>query len=261
MDRTEQVERLALAGIQLSEEELSRYLTYPDEIQVETTVPQGYKCCTKCRRVKKLYLFNRNSSAKDGHTTQCKECQKSNAKKSYSHTKHKKSYKKYYQEHKEQKQAQSRQYYQKHKEELKQKHAAYRATRAGKQAMLKAHHKRADSLKANQGIPYTREMVIERDRDGGTDPICYLCGKPITTGTLHLDHVVPVVMGGLDCFTNIACVHDECNLRKSKDAREITEVQVQEIQRKSDAYIDSHPEQFPDIFGIIEADESTSDEE
>lgn len=262
MELNEQIERLEIAGIHLSEAELKRYLSYPDIIKVTTTIPQGYKCCTKCRMTKKLYLFNKNSASKDGHTTQCKECQKSNAKKSYTRTKHKKQYKLYYQEHKEQKQEQSRQYYQTHKEELKKKHAAYRNTKAGKKAMQRAHQKRADTMKANQGIPYTREMVIERDCRGGTEPICYLCGKPITsTGALHMDHVIPVVMGGLDCFSNVACVHDECNLRKSKDAREITEEQVVTIQKMSDEYMDTHQELFPEIFGAPEVVESNSDGE
>lgn len=261
MENNEQLERLALADVRLSEVEQTRYLSYPDVIEVKDTVPQGYKCCTKCRKVKKLYLFNRNSSAKDGHTTQCKECQKSNAKKSYAHTKHKKQYKQYYQEHKAQKQEQSRQYYQKHKEELKKKHAAYRNTKAGKKAMQKAHQKRADTLKANQGIPYTREMVIQRDCQGGTDPICYLCGKPITTGTMHLDHVVPVVMGGLDCFSNVACVHDSCNLRKSKDAREITEAQVEKIQKITDVFMNDHQDLFPEIFNAPVSDKETVDGE
>ena len=240
MEAEKQIERLEVAGIKFTDDELKRYLGYPPIIKVTTSIPKGHKCCTKCRIVKKLYLFNKNNSAADGHTTQCKECQSSNAKKSYKKVKHKKEYKKYYQEHKEAKQAQSRRYYQEHKDELKIKHAKYRATKAGKNAMHKAHSKRAESIRSNQGIPYKREMVIERDRQGGTDPICYLCGELITTGALHLDHVIPVVMGGLDCFSNIACVHDACNLRKTKDAKEVTEEMVVDIQRRTDEYMDAH---------------------
>lgn len=116
--------------------------------------------------------------------------------------------------------------------------------------MTKAHAKRNQSLKDNVGIPYTREIVIDRDRQGGPDPICYLCGEPITgTQMIHLDHVVPVVMGGRDCFTNVACVHDTCNLRKSKDAREVTVEQVTLLEKLSDSYMEAHQDLFPDIFG------------
>jgi 5-methylcytosine-specific restriction endonuclease McrA len=247
-------ERLELAGIRLSDAELAKFCAAPDTLEPTGTPPKGYKKCNKCGRILKITSFNKNVMAKDGCTSQCKDCQKVNARKSYAKNKHKRTYKKYYERHKEEKREQSRNYYREHKEELAIKHAKYRSTAKGRKVMNKAHAKRAKSLKDNTGIPYTREMVIERDKQGGEYPICYLCGKPITTGTIHLDHVIPVVMGGRDCFTNIACVHDVCNLSKSKDAREITEVQLDTLMKLSDAYMDQHKELFPEIFG-----EATSD--
>lgn len=258
-DNTVILDRLQAAGITLSESAAQHYINAPDVLTDTTVIPAGYKRCTKCGKIKKLYLFNKNAQAKDNCTCQCKECQKNTAHKSYANNKHKRTYRKYYQEHKEAKQAQSRQYYQEHKDELKAKHAAYRATAKGKKAMNKAHTKRAKLLKTNTGIPYTRAMVMDRDCRGGTDPICYLCGEPIT-GTLHLDHVIPVVMGGKDCFTNIACVHDECNLRKSKDAREITTEQVEGVINLSEEYINAHPELFPDMFGDATESSDTEDD-
>lgn len=255
-----QEERLTQAGIVLTPAELKLYLTRPDILPSSTTtIPKGYKRCTKCKNIKKIYLFNKNTQAKDGCTCQCKECQKSNAHKSYAANKHKRNYKKYYQEHKEAKQQQSREYYQEHKDDLKVKHAQYRNTSKGRKAMNKSHAKRARLLKTNTGIPYTREIVIDRDKQGGTDPICYLCGKPITGTQIHLDHVVPVVMGGKDCFTNIACVHDLCNLSKSKDGREITTEQVEHINALSEAYMEEHQDLFPEIFGESSSDETDTD--
>ena len=252
MPQDVQITRLADAGVQMTAAEQDKYLLCADELPKDTaSIPKGYKRCTKCGAIKKIYLFNRNAQAKDNCTSQCKACQAANAHKSYAKNKHKRNYKKYYQENKEKKQEQSRQYYAQHKEELKIKHAKYRATAKGKKAMTKAHAKRAKLLKANAGIPYTREMILERDRLGGTEPICYLCGKPIT-GTPHLDHVIPVVMGGKNCFTNVACVHDTCNLRKSKDAREITTEQVNTIITRSEEYMEAHQDLFPDIFGTTE---------
>jgi hypothetical protein len=255
----EQLQRAIDFGIKFTKEDQAKYLKMPDELPKGTSnAPTGYKCCTKCSTVKKIYLFNRNSQAKDGCTTQCKECQKKNAHKSYAKNKHKRNYKKYYQEHKESKQAQSRQYYQEHKEEMAAKHAKYRATHKGKKAMHKAHAKRARALKENTGIPYTREMIIERDCRGGTNPICYLCGELINDpGIIQLDHVIPVVMGGKDCFTNIACTHEKCNLSKSKDGREITTEQVEGIIQLSEVYADEHQDLFPDLFVMAN---STEDE-
>lgn len=257
MNEDVQITRLSDSHIVMSAEEKQAYISMPDILNNPPDVlPKGYKRCTKCGVVKKIYLFNKNSQAKDNCTCQCKECQKGTARKSYSANKHKRTYKKYYQEHKEEKQEQSRKYYMEHKEALKLKHAAYRQTKAGKKAMTKAHSKRNQSLRDNAGIPYTKEMVLDRDRRGGTDPICYLCNQPIT-GALHLDHVIPVVMGGKNCFTNIACVHDSCNLRKSKDAREITTEQVEMIVKLSEDYMDAHKDLFPDIFGDEASEEDT----
>lgn len=254
-----QITRLVDAGVQMTAAEQAEYLAAADELPKNTTtLPKGYKRCTKCGIAKKIYLFNRNAQAKDNCTSQCKACQAATAQKSYKKNKHKRNYRKYYQENKEKKQAQSRQYYATHKDTLKVKHAQYRATPKGKKAMIKAHAKRAKLLKANVGIPYTREIVLDRDCLGGTEPICYLCGKPIT-GTPHLDHVIPVVMGGKDCFTNVACVHDVCNLSKSKDAREITTEQVNTIITRSEEYMNSHQDLFPDIFDSGDAEEGQSE--
>jgi hypothetical protein len=263
MSNDEQLLRVAEYGIKMTDAEQMRYLQMDDTLSLSSgNIPNGYKRCTKCGGVKKIYLFNRNSQAKDGCTTQCKECQKNNAHKSYAKNKHKCNYKKYYQEHKEEKQAQSRQYYQEHKEDMATKHAKYRNTKKGKKVMLKAHAKRARSLKENTGIPYTREMIVDRDCQGGTKPICYLCGHVIDdSGTVQLDHVIPVVMGGKDCFTNIACTHVRCNLSKSKDGREITTEQVESVIQLSEEYAETHQELFPDLFASEASDnnETTTD--
>lgn len=250
-----QLEHLKIAGVNFNDKLLEVYFNTPDIIEVDKKVPLGYRFCTKCRQCKKVFLFNKNSTTKDGHTVTCKECQKAAAKKSYENTKGTRDYKAYYQANKERMREQGKRYYQEHKEELKRKRAKYRQSAAGKAAMHGAHRRRAKSLQDNKGIPYTREMVIERDRQGGPEPICYLCGKPIasesltTPGAVHLDHVVPVVLGGIDCFSNVACVHDTCNLSKTKEAAEISADVIAQIVALTDAYIDTHQEQFPDIFG------------
>ena len=241
-------ERLDMAKIVFTPEQFKKYLVAPDVLEAASPIPVGYKYCTKCHKCKKITMFNKNSNAKDGCTSRCKDCQKENAHKNYKKNAPKRSWRKYYEAHKEEKRAQSRQYYQEHKAELAKKHAIYRNTAKGKKVMERAHAKRAKMLTKNVGIPYTRELVIDRDKQGGTEPICYLCGKPIT-GTPHLDHVIPVVMGGKDCFTNIACTHDTCNLVKSKDAREITAEQVEALNALSEAYMDAHKGSFPEIFG------------
>lgn len=260
-DIVTQEQRLLEAGVVMSQAELSKYFDAPDDLGDAPVdiVPMGYKKCGGCNHIKKFYMFNRNSAAKNKCTGNCKECQKKASKKSYDKNKGTRDYKAYYRKNKERKQAHSRAYYEAHKEELKEKHKQYRNSAAGQKVMKKAHRKRRRLLKRNQGIPYTRELVIDRDKQGGLYPICYLCNKPITDHKIHLDHVIPVVLKGKDCFTNIACVHETCNLKKSKDAREITTEQVKWVYDLAESYIEKHPESFPSIFEESESNEGVEE--
>jgi len=248
----EQIERLKDAGIELVTGAASEYYVSPDdlgEVEKGAVLPIGYKRCGKCGVAKKFYLFNKNSSSKTNTSGSCKECQKANAAKSYKKTKQRRNYKKYYQENKELKQAHARRYYQENKEVVTAKHKEYLQTKAGKKVMSRAHAKRHKALAENKGIPYTREMVIHRDGEfnNAAYPVCYLCGNTIddiSGRSLHIDHVVPVVQGGLDCFTNVASTHNSCNLTREKDARELTVEQVERVKSLAHAYIDAHPELF-----------------
>lgn len=246
-----QVERLKLAGIELLNDELEDYLAQPDEITLnkQEPIPLGYKRCGKCQHVFKLYKFNKNISSKLYCTGNCKECQKITAQKSYIKNKSKRDYKAYYRKNREAKLAQSRKYYENKREEILAKHQEYRQSPKGKKIMAKIHAKRRKKIKKNAGIPYTREILIERDSQGGTHPICILCEKPIETlDDMHIDHLIPIVTGGADCFTNVACTHQKCNLTKSKDAKEITTRQVTSLRKLSEDYIDKYPDKFPEFF-------------
>ena len=244
------IERLRLGGFSLKKTEERAYLKKEDDLGPFITgmiMPDGYKKCGGCQHVMKFYLFNKNSASKTNTTGNCKACQKVSAAKSYEKTKSRRDYKKYYDANKERKQEHSRKYYQTHKEELATKHAAYHGSAKGKEVMHRAHAKRRNLMAANQGIPYTREDVIDRDKQGKEFPICYFCGKPIkdlSGVTLHIDHVIPVAVEGKDCFTNVACMHDKCNLIKKKDASDITAIMITQVRKLAEQYIDVHPEKF-----------------
>jgi hypothetical protein len=260
MDRVAQIkERLELAGIKMSPADFEKHLAMADdlgEFTPEMEIPAGYKKCGRCQHVMKYYLFNKNSGAKSNTTGNCKACQKQAAAKSYQKTKNRRNYKEYYANNKERKQQHAREYYDQHKEEILAKQKDYHSSAAGKKVMHKSHKKRRKSLKANQGIPYTREMVIDRDKMGGKIPMCYICREPIKDMTkLHLDHVIPVLIGGLDCFTNIGCTHDTCNLTKKKDGTDVTADQIQYVRNLAENYIDTHPELFADQFEDVEGEE------
>lgn len=248
------MERVSLAGVIMTGDQEKEYLSTPDDLGEVTKgadVPVGYKRCGSCGHSMKFYLFNKNSGSKTNTTGSCKECQKANAKKSYGKTKQKRNYKKHYQENKEMKQAQARKYYSENKDKIKVRHQEYLKTKKGQKVMQRAHAKRRKALAENSGVPYTRALVIERDSVfmNSEHPVCYLCNEPIldTSGTsLHMDHVIPIVAGGLDCFTNIASTHSLCNLKREKDARELTVEQMAKIKARAYSYMENNPERFED---------------
>ena len=255
-EQEEQILRLEEARVYLSNEEIEKYLQSPDEISLKTgdIIPAGYKKCGHCGMYKKLYLFNRNKAASNNCTGNCKACQKETSRKSYSKNKGTRNHKQYYAEHREAKLSRSRQYYQQNKEQTLAKQKKYHQTSKGKKAMQRSHAKRRYLLAKNVGIAWTPEMVIDRDKMGGEYPICILCGKPIKSERdIHMEHLIPVVMGGKNCFTNVGCAHQLCNLQKSKDAREIEVEQVEMLIERAENYMDAHPELFKEFFEQQEA--------
>ena len=117
--------------------------------------------------------------------------------------------------------------------------------------MRQAHAKRRASMKANAGIPWKREWVIENDiLEGQTLPVCNLCGKlieDISGQGLHIDHIISINNGGKDCFTNVACTHMECNLRKEKDDRNLSVEAVEAVKTRRIKFIEEHPEYFEGV--------------
>jgi hypothetical protein len=259
-DNDIQIKRLESASIYMNAQQRKEYMELPDEIAIakDAAVPAGYKRCGRCGRVLKLYLFNCNSGSKLNCTGNCKECQKESSKKAYEKNKGNRDYKNYYSEHREQKLAQSRKYYNDHKDKVRTKQTKYHTSSAGKRVMKKAHAKRRYLLEKNAGIPYTREMVLDRDKMAIVDgqlvyvsevPICILCGKPMNVERdIHMEHLIPVVLGGKNCFTNVGGAHQLCNLQKEKDARSVSVEQVEGLIIRSEAYIDMHPELFKEFF-------------
>lgn len=64
-------------------------------------------------------------------------------------------------------------------------------------------------LKRQSLPPAIRASVIERD-----GYVCGLCGDPVDPGDVHIDHVLPVSLGGDDELPNLQVTHSSCNLAK-----------------------------------------------
>ena len=86
---------------------------------------------------------------------------------------------------------------------------AEQAARLAAQERSSRHHNKRRARKAAvPHEPYSRQEVF--DRDNGC---CYLCEIPLEPGW-HVEHVVPIAMGGPDTFDNVRAACPPCNLRK-----------------------------------------------
>ena len=54
-----------------------------------------------------------------------------------------------------------------------------------------------------------RIAVFERDNG-----ICHICGLVVDKDNWHLDHVIPIAVGGEHSYVNVAVSHPKCNLQK-----------------------------------------------
>jgi len=53
------------------------------------------------------------------------------------------------------------------------------------------------------------------------DPRCHWCGAPLTLATSTLDHIVPLVRGGLNNGNNFTLACRRCNLERGPDMPEL----------------------------------------
>jgi 5-methylcytosine-specific restriction endonuclease McrA len=133
----------------------------------------------------------------------------------------------YHEAHREEKAARRRSYREARPEELAVQARAFRETHqeylaAYQRAYYKAHpakwtakdHKRRAAKKGNGGTHTEADIEAQRQRQNG---LCYYCHKPWGSPRHpngHIDHVVPLALGGSNGPENLVIACEECNLRK-----------------------------------------------
>lgn len=71
---------------------------------------------------------------------------------------------------------------------------------------------------------------------------CRYCGRSPAAAPLHVDHVVPVALGGRSCPENLVTACDDCNLGKA--AVPLGDVRIKAVSRDSIARQREHAEQI-----------------
>jgi 5-methylcytosine-specific restriction endonuclease McrA len=150
------------------------------------------KICKRCCNEKGLASFSKDKRSKDGLYLYCKDCCKEAGKKWHS-------------ENSDRKRQNARNWLLKNSDKKRNYNRARNAR-----------------IRGVTSEPYTESEVIELY---GTT--CHLCGfaidmnAPRKTGLvnwergLHVDHVIPISMGGPNILSNVRPSHALCNLRKS----------------------------------------------
>jgi 5-methylcytosine-specific restriction endonuclease McrA len=76
-------------------------------------------------------------------------------------------------------------------------------------------------------IPIARRRLIY-ERDCGR---CYMCQESISLADMHVDHLIPVSMGGSSVESNLACSCESCNKRRGIKMTQIQQNKLTEIAR------------------------------
>ena len=52
--------------------------------------------------------------------------------------------------------------------------------------------------------------------------VCGFCGETLEDSKIHIDHIIPVALGGLNVMSNLRLAHPTCNLKDAHKIRKIT---------------------------------------
>lgn len=115
----------------------------------------------------------------------------------------------------EEKLKKAKKYYAENKEDIKKRVSKYRKTPKGKVVKTNSSNKRRS--KEKYGKINTEHLIHLRDNTTK----CEICNTELNENNRHLDHIVPLNIGGSHRINNVRYICSSCNLKRPRDGRDI----------------------------------------
>lgn len=154
------------------------------------------KLCKKCGEVKPLLSFSKNKGNKDGLQTYCKPC-------------HCASVIKWQKDHPEKVNAKNKKW---HSENPEKKKAYAKKSRANNKEALRISVRNRRAKQRESGGVLSKYLIgrlfkLQRGK-------CACCSEPLGSN-YHLDHIMPLALGGANIDENMQLLRATCNMQKS----------------------------------------------
>ena len=158
------------------------------------------KTCSTCGESKPYSEFwkSRNGRTKDGYKGECKDCATARRRKWAAQNKDKEA-------------EYNRRRYQKNP--AKYIGASKEWAEANPERAKESKRNREAKRRARRHSSYVENVDPKKvfERDGG---VCQICGDSIGDNGYHINHVIPLVKGGMHSYANTQLAHPRCNLVK-----------------------------------------------
>lgn len=169
------------------------------------------KVCTKCGETKPVAEFHMQAQKRDGLQPYCKACMKiaSAAYRAANSDKEKARHAKWYAENRDKVKASAAKWRSVNPDKVKEQNAKWHAENP-EARRIHEHNRRARKIEAGGSLSAglaDRLFDLQRGK-------CACCGKPLGK-TYHMDHIMPLSLGGTNDGDNIQLLRAKCNLQKN----------------------------------------------
>lgn len=165
------------------------------------------KTCTLCRETKPVDDFYKDPQSRDGYRTRCRECNKTTARQ-------------WHADNRERSRSNGRRWRHENLEHATAMNINYRRRNKERDTQLARERRRANPEYNRQVINRRRARINASvpqrwKRSDCPDHLCYWCGTELADITTHVDHIMPIALGGPATPDNEARTCVPCNKKKT----------------------------------------------